>query len=219
MSAQCPKCGATVTDQTPSVFYTVHDEQCGGPLEEPGPDVEGASEPMLNDDELRAEAARRYPASWEDRGRTDRDDERCAFLEGYEAGAAAERERCAPDRRRDSGRRCRTRGDAMSDEWEWAVSEAADYLRGAAQAAAQAQREHDLAEGLPLIGTSTANEIEWYQIGNWAHTMLTALIARRRNSMPSADDVARGALDPGDYERLTGEIRAAKTDVEGSDRG
>lgn len=34
-SARCPKCGATVTDQTPSTFYTHHDETCGGELNEP----------------------------------------------------------------------------------------------------------------------------------------------------------------------------------------
>ncbi len=34
-SAECPKCGVRVTDQTPSTFYTHHDETCGGALEEP----------------------------------------------------------------------------------------------------------------------------------------------------------------------------------------
>jgi hypothetical protein len=34
-SATCPECGVTVTDQTPSGFYSAHDERCGGPLEEP----------------------------------------------------------------------------------------------------------------------------------------------------------------------------------------
>lgn len=34
-SAECPKCGVRVTDETPSTFYTHHDEACGGPLEEP----------------------------------------------------------------------------------------------------------------------------------------------------------------------------------------
>ncbi len=34
-SATCPKCGTAVTDQTPSTFYTSHDETCGGALEEP----------------------------------------------------------------------------------------------------------------------------------------------------------------------------------------
>lgn len=34
-TASCPKCGTTVTDQTPSTFYTRHDETCGGALEEP----------------------------------------------------------------------------------------------------------------------------------------------------------------------------------------
>ena len=32
---RCPKCGATVTDQTPSVFYVAHDERCSGTLNEP----------------------------------------------------------------------------------------------------------------------------------------------------------------------------------------
>lgn len=36
-TATCPKCGVTVTDQTPSGFYSNHDERCGGPLEEPAP--------------------------------------------------------------------------------------------------------------------------------------------------------------------------------------
>lgn len=35
----CSKCSAEVTDQTPSTFYTHHDETCGGALEEPA-DVE-----------------------------------------------------------------------------------------------------------------------------------------------------------------------------------
>lgn len=34
-NATCPKCGTTVTDQTPSTFYAHHDEACGGALEEP----------------------------------------------------------------------------------------------------------------------------------------------------------------------------------------
>lgn len=34
-SAECPKCGVRVADQTPSTFYTHHDETCGGALEEP----------------------------------------------------------------------------------------------------------------------------------------------------------------------------------------
>jgi hypothetical protein len=32
---RCEKCGATVTDQTPSAFYVEHDERCGGLLNEP----------------------------------------------------------------------------------------------------------------------------------------------------------------------------------------
>lgn len=35
LGTSCPKCGVTVTDQTPSAFYVNHDERCGGPLEEP----------------------------------------------------------------------------------------------------------------------------------------------------------------------------------------
>lgn len=34
-SAECPKCGVRVTDQTPSTFYTHHDESCLGTLDEP----------------------------------------------------------------------------------------------------------------------------------------------------------------------------------------
>ena len=43
---------------------------------------------MSVDDWARREAERRYPATWKDRGRTDRDDERDAFSEG--AGALAD---------------------------------------------------------------------------------------------------------------------------------
>lgn len=103
----------------------------------------------------------------------------------YEAGVAAERGR--------------------------AFAEAADFLRDAARTAAQAQREHDIAEGLPIIGTSTANETEWYQIGNWAHSMLAAHLARENATTP---DPARGAFSPVEYELLTGEIREARADRE-----
>lgn len=34
-SAECPKCGVRATGQTPSTFYTHHDETCDGALEEP----------------------------------------------------------------------------------------------------------------------------------------------------------------------------------------
>lgn len=33
--ATCPRCGVTVTDQTPSAFYQEHDERCTGVLNEP----------------------------------------------------------------------------------------------------------------------------------------------------------------------------------------
>lgn len=34
----CPNCGVTVTDQTPSALYLEHDETCGGDLNEPESD-------------------------------------------------------------------------------------------------------------------------------------------------------------------------------------
>lgn len=34
-SVECPKCGVRATGQTPSTFYTHHDETCDGALEEP----------------------------------------------------------------------------------------------------------------------------------------------------------------------------------------
>lgn len=34
-STECPKCGVRATGQTPSTFYTHHDETCNGALEEP----------------------------------------------------------------------------------------------------------------------------------------------------------------------------------------
>jgi len=34
-STECPKCGVRATGQTPSTFYTHHDETCDGALEEP----------------------------------------------------------------------------------------------------------------------------------------------------------------------------------------
>lgn len=61
------------------------------------------------------------------------------------------------------------------------IERAAMKIRDFARRCADAQREHDLAEGLPLIGTSTANEAEWHQRGNWAHT---ALMAQARLSAP-----------------------------------
>ena len=42
-TAQCPKCGVVVTDQTPSTFYTGHDERCGGELHEPSEREPGGS--------------------------------------------------------------------------------------------------------------------------------------------------------------------------------
>ena len=34
-SSTCAKCGVMVTGQTPSAFYSAHDERCGGDLSEP----------------------------------------------------------------------------------------------------------------------------------------------------------------------------------------
>lgn len=44
---------------------------------------------MSVDDWARDQAEKRYPATWQDRGRTDRDDERDAFKEGVSALADA----------------------------------------------------------------------------------------------------------------------------------
>lgn len=86
--------------------------------------------------------------------------------------------------------------------------EAADRLRDAARHAADAQREHDIAEGLPVIGTSTANEVEWHQMGNWAWAELLTLAAEREvehmDSTHVADMQARAALSPEDYAKYTG---------------
>lgn len=52
---------------------------------------------------------------------------------------------------------------------------AAQNLLDLAKSSAQAQRASDIDEGLPVIGTSTANEAEWYQMGNWASGAIRAL--------------------------------------------
>lgn len=54
-----------------------------------------------------------------------------------------------------------------------------EYLLNASRTAAAAQRQHDDVEGIKAIGTSTANETEWHQLGNWAASTLIAF----RNQM------------------------------------
>ncbi|GAA1788203.1 hypothetical protein [Agromyces lapidis] len=71
-------------------------------------------------------------------------DEPSAFVDGFEAGAL------------------------------WMADALADWIRGDANRSAIAQRAHDDAEGIEPVGTSTPNEVEWYQAGNWAHSRLRA---------------------------------------------
>ena len=63
-----------------------------------------------------------------------------------------------------------------------ALEAEADRIRSVAKESAEAQRTSDLEEGLPLIGTSTANEVEWYQMGNWAEGLLRARAAEYRKA-------------------------------------
>lgn len=53
-----------------------------------------------------------------------------------------------------------------------ALEAAREYVLNASRAAAAAQREHDDDEGIEPIGTSTAAETEWYQLGNWARSAI-----------------------------------------------
>jgi hypothetical protein len=69
-----------------------------------------------------------------------------------------------------------------STERNAVLEQAAEAIIREARESAQAQRIHDIAEGIDPIGTSTANEVAWwYQMGNWAAGVVRGLKDTARN--------------------------------------
>jgi hypothetical protein len=76
-------------------------------------------------------------------------------------------------------------------------------------AAAEAQRASDIKAGLPVIGTSTALEAEWYQYSNWAAGVARTetkggVDAVSEATMPDIDEAAIRARAMNPYTRIHG---------------